>query len=53
MTAFLEEWDVTVTDKLDQFIFEVMACLTVKIVQIREIYPYFSYVTRWKTKHPL
>ena len=30
MTAFLEEWDMTVTDKLDQVTFEVMACLTVK-----------------------
>ena len=53
MTAFLDEWDMTVTDKLDQVTFEVMACLTVKIVQITEIYPYFSYATQCKPMHPL
>ena len=33
-----------ITDKLDQVIFEVVAYLTVKMVQIAEIYPHFSSV---------
>ena len=34
--------------KLDQVAFEVMACLTVKMMQIAEIYPYFPHATWWK-----
>ena len=34
------------TDKLGQVTFEVMACLTAKMMQIAEIYPYFPHATR-------
>ena len=53
MTAFLDEWDMTVTDKLDQVTFGVMACLTVKMVQITEIYPCFHMLHSEKAMHPL
>ena len=34
--------------KLGQVASEVMACLTVKMMQIAEIYPYFPHATWWK-----
>ena len=40
------------TDKLGQVTFEVMACLTAKMMQIAEIYPYFPHATRWKNNAP-
>ena len=47
-----ETW--LLTDKLDQVTLEVMACLTVKMMPIAEIYPYFPHTTWWKkTIHPL
>ena len=46
-----ETW--LLTDKLDQVTSEVMACLTVKMMPIAEIYPYFPHTTWWKTIHPL
>ena len=39
-----------VTDKLGKVTFEVMACLTVKMMQNTEIYPYFPHDTRWKKR---
>ena len=33
---------------LGQVASEVMACLTVKMMQIAEIYPYFPHATWWK-----
>ena len=51
LTTFLEEWDLS-TDKLGHVTFEVMACLTAKMMQIAEIYPYFLHATRWKNNAP-
>ena len=39
---------MTITDKLGKVTFEVMACLTVKMVQITEIFPYFPHAIRQK-----
>ena len=39
-----------VIDKLGKVTFEVMACLTVKMMQNTEIYPYFPHDMGWKKR---
>ena len=48
MTTFLEEWDMP--DELGKVSLEVMACLTVKMMQITDIFPHFPHAIRQKKK---